>query len=86
MVLTLIQNFTPSMPCWLLSPKVERFQLSRRPLKDGWTIGGVFFGRGALAQMLKNPTYIGRIKHKDAVYDVTNTALIENETIDQVQK
>ena len=25
-VLTLVQNFTPSMPCWLVSPKAERFQ------------------------------------------------------------
>ena len=26
MVLTLVQNFTPSMPCWLVSPKADRFQ------------------------------------------------------------
>jgi site-specific DNA recombinase len=58
----------------------------RRPLKDGRTIGGVFFGRGALAQMLKNPTYIGRIKHKDAVYDAEYEALIETDTFEQVQK
>ena len=25
-VLTLVQNFTPSMPCWLVSPKALRFQ------------------------------------------------------------
>ena len=25
-VLTLVQNFTPSMPCWLVSPNAERFQ------------------------------------------------------------
>src|SRR5262245_40639550 len=25
-VFTLVQNFTPSMPCWLVSPKAERFQ------------------------------------------------------------
>jgi hypothetical protein len=26
MVLTLVQNLTPSMPCWLVSPNAERFQ------------------------------------------------------------
>ena len=25
-VLTLVQNFTPSVPCWLVSPKADRFQ------------------------------------------------------------
>ena len=25
-VFTLVQNFRPSMPCWLVSPKAERFQ------------------------------------------------------------
>ena len=25
-VLTFVQNITPSMPCWLVSPKAERFQ------------------------------------------------------------
>ena len=25
-VFTFVQNFRPSMPCWLVSPKAERFQ------------------------------------------------------------
>lgn len=52
----------------------------RRNVKGGRVIGGLQFGRGALAHMLKNPTYIGKIKHKDVVYDAEYEALIDDET------
>jgi len=58
----------------------------RRTMQSGRSIGGVCFGRGALAHLLKNPIYIGRIKHKGAVYDGEHDVLIDPELFEQVQQ
>lgn len=48
----------------------------RKAGKDGWT-GGKVITRGHLCQLLTNPIYAGRIRHKDKVYEGQHPALID---------
>lgn len=57
----------------------------RRQLKDGRTIGNVCFGTGPLALLLKNPIYIGKIRHKENVYDGEHEAIIADDIFTRVQ-
>lgn len=54
-------------------------------LKSGKTRGGVVMGKGAIHHILTNPIYIGKIKHKDKIYDGQHEAIIEQDLWDQVQ-
>lgn len=56
-----------------------------RMLSCGRKIGNVHFGRGPLGHLLKNQVYVGKTKHKDAVYDGEHEAIIDLETFEQVQ-
>ena len=56
-----------------------------RTLKLGRTIGNVSFGKGPLGFLLKNPVFIGKIKHKDAVYEGEHDPIIDHNTFDRVQ-
>ena len=56
-----------------------------RTLGCGRKIGNVHFGRGPLGHFLKNQVYIGKTKHKDAVYDGEHESIIDLETFDKVQ-
>jgi site-specific DNA recombinase len=47
---------------------------------------GQVLSRGALYGMLSNPIYIGKIRHKDAVYDGVHEAIIAQELWDAVQQ
>ncbi len=56
-----------------------------RTLRCGRKIGNVYFGRGALGHLLKNQVYIGKTKHKDAVYDGEHEPIIDVEVFAKVQ-
>ena len=56
-----------------------------RIMSSGRTIGGVTFGRGPLNLILKNKVYIGKIKHRDTVYDGEHEAIIGPDMFEQVQ-
>jgi site-specific DNA recombinase len=56
-----------------------------RTLGCGRKIGDVHFGRGPLGHLLKNQVYIGKTKHKDAIYDGEHEAIIDLQTFEQVQ-
>lgn len=47
--------------------------------------GGNVFSRGALRQMLCNPLYIGKTKHKDQIYEGQHEAIIPKALWDDVQ-
>jgi DNA invertase Pin-like site-specific DNA recombinase len=47
--------------------------------------GGNYFYRGPLYALLRNPHYIGLIKHKKETYPSEHTAIIDRETWDKVQ-
>lgn len=61
------------------------FSSRRRVLTSGRTVGGGLFSRGHIHQMLANPIYAGRIRHKNLVHDGQHFAIIEPEIWDDVQ-
>lgn len=56
-----------------------------RTLSSGQTVGNVSFGRGPLNLILKNQVYIGKIKHRDAIYEGEHDAIINMNMFEQVQ-
>ncbi|OSQ43165.1 recombinase family protein [Marivita geojedonensis] len=58
----------------------------RRTDRYGRTTGGASFSRGALYNILRNPIYIGKTRHKDELYDGLHEAIIDDATWQQVQE
>ncbi len=56
-----------------------------RKRSSGRKIGNVHFGPGPLGHLLKNQVYIGKTKHKDAIYNGEHEAIIDLETFEKVQ-
>ena len=56
-----------------------------RHRKAGGTIGNVCFGKGPLGFLLKNPVFIGKIRHKYSVYDGEHDPIIDPDVFDRVQ-
>lgn len=52
----------------------------------GKELGGKNYSRGALYAILKNPIYIGKIHHKEKLYDGQHDAIIDNQIWDAVQE
>lgn len=61
------------------------FRTRERKHSCGRKIGNVHFGPGPLGHLLKNQVYIGKTKHKDAVYDGEHEPIIDPETFEKVQ-
>jgi hypothetical protein len=57
-----------------------------RTSSRGDSFGGKSYSRGALYQILKNPVYIGKIRHKKAIYDGLHEPILDLETWDKVQE
>lgn len=51
----------------------------------GTVFGGMPFDSGALYHLLKNPTYLGMVPHKDKFYPSTHTPIIDQATFDAAQ-
>lgn len=75
-----------SIPALVDDLATRGIRTRKRIQKSGRTIGGVCFGRGPLALLLKNPVYIGKIRHKDKIYEGEHHALIEPELFERVQE
>ncbi|MDU8926285.1 recombinase family protein [Alisedimentitalea sp. MJ-SS2] len=58
----------------------------RRTDRYGRRTGGTSFSRGALYNILRNPIYIGKTRHKDELYDGLHEAIIDDATWQQVQE
>jgi len=56
-----------------------------RTTQKGKTSGGCAFSRGKLYHMLSNPIYVGRIRHRDKIYDGQHAAIIDQIVWDKVQ-
>jgi site-specific DNA recombinase len=63
----------------------QDLKTKRHIYKSGREDCGVTFSRGRLYHLLANPVYIGRIRHKDEVYEGQHEAIIDQETWQQVQ-
>jgi len=57
----------------------------RRMTKSGRILGGQAFDKGGLYKILQNPIYIGKIKHKDQIYEGRHDAIIDMETWNKVR-
>ena len=57
----------------------------RHHFKSGRTQGGNPFSRGQIYALLRNPIYIGKIRHKTNVWDGQHGAIIDIELWDRVQ-
>ena len=58
----------------------------KRKSKRGNVLGGKPYSRGALYSILKNPIYIGKIRHKDKIYDGQHEAIIPEDIWNAVQE
>lgn len=54
--------------------------------KDGRSVGGKPFSRGALYALLSNPIYIGQIRHKEKTYDGQHNGIIPLDLWSSVQE
>lgn len=57
----------------------------QRTYQDGRTVGGIPFAKGALAALLKNPLYSGRVRHGGKLYKGEHEAIVEVTLFEQVQ-
>jgi len=56
-----------------------------RTNRHGHVSGGKSFSRGALYNILRNPIYIGKVRHKEELHVGLHDAIIDTETWDAVQ-
>ncbi|MEO1661293.1 MAG: recombinase family protein [Pseudomonadota bacterium] len=61
------------------------FRTKTRTLKSGRIIEGKSFSRGRLYHLLSNQIYIGKIRHKDKLYDGVHDAIIDEAIWTRVQ-
>lgn len=59
--------------------EAEGIRSKLRTMKDGRVTGGDFYSDGALAYLLRNVLYIGKIRHGDQVYDGEHEPIISQE-------
>ena len=56
-----------------------------RIYKDGRRVGDIPFTKGMLAHLLKNPIYLGKVRHRDAIHEGQHAAIISQELWDAAQ-
>lgn len=56
-----------------------------RSFASGRSVGGVFFTRGSLAQLLQNPLFVGKVSHRGELFDGEHDAIIDDGVWEQVQ-
>jgi site-specific DNA recombinase len=54
-------------------------------LRDGSTRGGIPFSRGPVAQLLKNPLYIGKVHHKGELFEGQHEAIVDQAVWEQAE-
>ena len=75
-----------SVPALVEDLAAKDIRTRARLLKSGKTIGNVMFGKGPLGFILKNPVFIGKVRHKDAIYDGEHEAIVDVGIFEQAQK
>ncbi len=71
----------------LLLEEMNRLRIRTKVqnLSNGMKRGGVPYGKGALAHLLKNHCYVGEILHRGAIHAGDHEAIIDRQTYDAVQ-
>jgi site-specific DNA recombinase len=57
-----------------------------RPFSNGRSVGGVEFTRGSLAQLLQNPLFTGRVRHRGELFEGEHEAIVDAAMWDKVQE
>lgn len=57
----------------------------KRRTAKGNSVGGGHYSRGALYAILQNPIYIGKIRHKDKIYEGQHEAIVSEDLWNDVQ-
>lgn len=57
----------------------------QRVWKTGKVVGGIHFKTGTLTHLLQNPVYIGKVRHKEDVYEGAHQSIILQKLFDTVQ-
>ena len=57
----------------------------RHQFRSGRTQGGTLFSRGQIYHLLRNPIYIGKIRHKTKVWEGQHAAIVETDLWSEVQ-
>jgi site-specific DNA recombinase len=65
--------------------KAEGIISKQRPDTKGRGRGGVVYSNGALFNILKNPIYCGKIRHKTSIYPGQHPAIVSEEEWNEVQ-
>ncbi|MEO0881400.1 MAG: recombinase family protein [Pseudomonadota bacterium] len=63
----------------------KRLRSKVRTWKDGTQAGGKPFSRGMLYHLLANPIYIGKIRHRDQVFDGLHDPILDKDIWQRVQ-
>jgi site-specific DNA recombinase len=63
----------------------ENVRLPVRAVGTGRPTGGGLISRGHIYWILSNPIYVGRLRHKDQMYDGLHAAIVDQEIWDRVQ-
>jgi site-specific DNA recombinase len=63
----------------------EGIRTKLRTLVTGRTTGGVPFTRGSLSQLLQNPLYMGKVRHRRELFDGEHDAIIAEDQWNEVQ-
>ncbi len=74
-----------SVPALAKELKAEGRVSKLRIATTGNVLGGMPFDSGALYHLLKNPTYLGMVPHKDKFYPSTHPPIVDQATFDEVQ-
>ena len=64
---------------------VNGYRTKVRLYRDGRTLGGIPFGKGMLAALIKNRIYVGEIVHRGTSYPGLHSAIIDPDLFDRVQ-
>ncbi len=75
-----------SMKSLITSLKNQGIFTKKRVRKSGEVSGGKYFTAGPLYHILNNPIYIGKIKHKDKIYDGMHDPIISEDKWNNVQE
>ena len=59
--------------------------VTRRRVRRDRTSGGLAFGVGHLRQLLANPVYLGKVRHRDAIHDGVHEAIVDRALFEAVQ-
>ncbi len=87
-IITIFAEYLEAGSVRLLSQRLETHGIVSKLRTDrhGRVTGGKAFSRGALYNILRNPIYIGKVRHKDQLHDGLHDAILDDEVWQAAQE